>query len=214
MYSSVEVIARRVMRAALIGRGCVLALALQACASQPGRFVWIDQLTDAQVTMPTDSYVVGVGDMLSVQVFSHPEMSGRTRVRADGRVSIALLGDVAAAGRSPVDLAREIEKELGARDLAVAARVTVLLDEAAPIRVSVIGEVNRPGLYILEPGAGLAEALASGGGFTDFAHRDRLYVVRRSPELIRIRFTYDAVTRAEGRAAQFRLRAGDTIVVE
>jgi polysaccharide biosynthesis/export protein len=129
-------------------------------------------------------------------------------------VSIALLGDVAAAGKSPVDLAREIEKELVARDLAVAARVTVLLEEAAPIRVSVIGEVARPGLYTLESGAGLAEALASGGGFTDYAHRDRLYVVRRSPDLLRIRFTYDAVARAEGRAAQFRLRAGDTIVVE
>lgn len=193
---------------------CASTLALHACASQPGHFVWMDQIADAQLAPAAGAYVIGVGDLLGIQVFNHPEMSGKSRVREDGQMSIALLGDVPAVGKVPANLAREIEAQLGARDLAVAARVTVLLEEAAAIRISVIGEVLKPGLYTLDAGAGLAEALASAGGFTEFAHRDRLYVVRRSPELLRIRFTYDALTKAEGRAVKFRLRPGDTVVIE
>ena len=179
-----------------------------------GQFVWMDKLSPAQVTPVEESYVVGANDMVMVQVFNHPEMSGRARVRTDGNLSIGLLGDVQAAGKAPTVLATEIAQQLTARSLAVGARVTVTLDEAAPVRVSMIGEVARPGLYALSAGAGLAEAMASCGGFTDFAHRDRVYVVRRTPELIRIRFTYADVLRGTRGTGTFRLRSGDTIVAE
>ena len=96
---------------------CVLLGVMQACASQSGRFVWIDDLTETQAPSPTGNYVVGVGDVLGLQVFSHPEMAGRTRVSEDGRVAIALLGDVPATGKAPEDLAREIEKQLEAIDV-------------------------------------------------------------------------------------------------
>lgn len=194
--------------------GCVALLALGGCATGTGKFVWMDDLTPAQKASAQGKYIIGESDVLMVQVFNHNEMSGKTRVRTDGNVSINLLGDVPAIGKEPSTLAREIEKQLDAKNLAVSARVTVLLDEAAPAKVSVIGEVARPGLYSLESGAGLAEAIASAGGFTDFAHRDRLYVVRRTPQLLRIRFTFAALSRAEGEAVLFRLRSGDTIVVE
>jgi polysaccharide export outer membrane protein len=107
-----------------------------------------------------------------------------------------------------------VDRELVAKSLAVGARSTVVLEEAAPLHVSVLGEVMRPGYYPLTPGSGLAEALANAGGFTEFAHRDRLYIVRRSPEATRIRFTYDALVHAEGKASAFRLRSGDVLVVE
>jgi polysaccharide export outer membrane protein len=208
-------LARAVRRAAraLAGAAAVSALPL-GCAHSPGTFVWVDQLPAPDVAPVSTAYLIGPGDLLSVQVFNHPEMSGRTRVRDDGKVSIPLLGDAPAASKAPTDLARDVGALLEARNLAVATRVTVLLEERAPLRVSVLGEVARPGFYPLDPGAGLAEALASAGGFTEFAHRDRLYVVRRSPEPVRVRFTYDALVRARGHAAAFRLRPGDVVVVE
>jgi polysaccharide export outer membrane protein len=193
----------------------VLAPLLGGCTHASDHFLWADQLTDQQLAPESGGgYTVGPGDVISVQVFSHPEMSGRSRVRADGKLSIPLLGDVAAAGKEPPALARAIEEQLTTRNLAVAARATVLLEERAQLRVSVLGEVTRPGLYALDPDAGLAEALASAGGFGDFAHRDRLFVVRRLPETIRIRFTYDDIAHARGRTAAFRLRTGDVVVVE
>jgi polysaccharide export outer membrane protein len=60
----------------------------------------------------------------------------------------------------------------------------------------------------------VADALAAAGGLTNFAHKDRIYVVRSSPQQIRIHFTYDALTKGIGRAPLFRLRAGDVVVVE
>ncbi len=191
----------------------MLWLLFAGCAS-PGQFVWIDSLAPAQQTLTQDTYIIGTDDMLTVQVFNHPEMSGSVRVRTDGKVSVGLLGDVPAAGRAPAVLAREIEQNLAEKNLVVAARVTVALDEAAPIGVSILGEVARPGQYSLSAGSGLYEALATSGGFTDFAHRDRLFILRRTPELVRIRFTYDDLSRGKGFAAFFRLRSGDTIVIE
>lgn len=188
-------------------------VSLSGCHS-PGKFVWIDRLAPAQTEVAEQVYVVSANDMVLVQVFNHPEMSGRSRVRPDGNLAIGLLGDVQAAGKSPGTLATDIAEQLNASKLAVGARVTVTLDEAAPVRVAMIGEVARPGLYALSANAGLAEAMASCGGFTDFAHKDRLYVVRRTPELTRIRFTYADVLRGTRGTATFRLRSGDTIVAE
>ena len=68
--------------------------------------------------------------------------------------------------------------------------------------IAVMGEVVHAGMYTLTPGAGVAEALASAGGLTEFAHRDRIFVVRRTPELLRIRFSSD--TKALPEAAPAR----------
>ena len=66
----------------------------------------------------------------------------------------------------------------------------------------------------LERETGVAQALAAAGGLTTFAHKDRIFVVRSTPEPVRIHFTYEALTRKVGKASQFRLKPGDIIVVE
>ncbi len=196
---------------------CAVALAVVAsgCASSPtGKFVWLDDLPAGQIGSPADAYQTGPGDVLSVQVFSHPEMSIRSRIRLDGNLTVSFLGDVPAAGKTLSALAREIEKQLDARNLVVSPRATVVLDEVAPIKLSILGEVKTPGLYTLESGSGLAEALATSGGFTEFAHRDQIYIIRRVPELIRIRFRYADLTAGKGSAVTFRLKTGDTLLIQ
>jgi len=193
---------------------CMVVLSLMAsgCASTPsGKFVWLDDLPAGQIGSPADAYQTGPGDVLSVQVFNHPEMSVKSRIRLDGNLTVSFLGDVPAAGKTLSALAREIEKQLEARNLVVAPRATVVLDEVAQIKLSILGEVKTPGLYTLEAGSGLAEALATSGGFTEFAHRDQIYIIRRVPELIRIRFRYTA---ANGSALTFRLKTGDTMLIQ
>jgi polysaccharide export outer membrane protein len=166
---------------------CAAVLTAGACAHKPGPFVWVDQVAETEISPAVGVSRLGVGDLVGVQVFNHPELSGRTRVREDGNLSIPLL---------------------------VAARTTVTIEERAPLRVAVLGEVARPGMFALEPGAGVAEALASAGGLTEFAHRDRVYVVRRTPAPVRIRLRYQDVSGGTAKAAQLRLRPSDVIVVE
>jgi polysaccharide export outer membrane protein len=76
-----------------------------------------------------------------------------------------------------------------------------------------LGEVSKPGVQLLELGVGVAQALAIAGGLTPFAKKDRIVVVRGGAQT-RIRFRYDALTRAMGPASLFGLRAGNVVIVE
>ena len=185
---------------------------VSGCSSASGAYVWVDQ---AQLSQPTTgAYTIGTGDVLSVQVWNQDRMSSRTRVRVDGNVSLPLIGDLPVAGRTVEQMARAIEQRLEDTKLVVGPRVTVLLEESRPLSVSVLGTVTRPGMYTLESGAGVAEALASAGGLTEFARKDNIFVVRRLPTTQRIRFTFDDIAQARGRAPTFRLQSGDVVVVE
>src|SRR5918911_1836128 len=199
-----------VSRFALAG---VLLAVVSGCGPSGGAFVWID---DVPAPAPRDvgGYRIAAGDLLHVQVWDHDNMSGRMRVRSDGRISVPLLNDAAAAGKTPEQLARDLETYLREKSLVVDPRVTVVLEETKPLAVAVMGEVVHAGMYTLSPGAGVAEALASAGGLTEFAHRDRIFVVRRAPELVRIRFTYSALVGGSGKAPTFRLQHGDVVVTE
>jgi polysaccharide export outer membrane protein len=183
---------------------------LVACTSL-GHYVWVDDYP-APETADSKGYVIRAGDLIQVRVYNQDGMSARSRVRQDGMVSLPFLSDVKAEGYTPAVLSQQLQTRL--KDFVNVPVVTVSLEELRPISVSVLGEVPRPGLYNLEAGSGVLQALATAGGFTEFAHRDRLFVVRETPGRVRIRFSYEALSRAEGKASSFRLQSGDTLVVD
>jgi polysaccharide export outer membrane protein len=185
--------------------------AVVSCAHAGGPYVWVDDYAPPDAEAGRD-YKIAPGDLLSVTVFRQEGMSTRERVRQDGMVSLPLLRDVQAAGLSPTMLAEHIQNRL--KSFINVPNVTVAVEESRPLAVSVLGEVVRPGQYNLEKGAGVLDALAAAGGFTDFAHRDSIFVLRRQPKLVRIRSTFEALSRGEGRAIAFRLQPGDAVVVE
>jgi len=195
----------------LFAQHAMLFAALWSCAAQ-GNFVWVDNYAPARVSQ--DGYVVGVGDLLNVQVYDNDKMSTRTRVRTDGRISLPLLNDVQVVGKTPPQVARDVERQLLEQNLVLNPHVNVQVDEVRPVTVAVLGAVTRAGTYALEQGWGVAEALATAGGLNDFAHKDRIFVLRRTPDRVRIRFTFESLTSQTGRAASFRLQTGDVVVVE
>jgi polysaccharide biosynthesis/export protein len=189
-------------------------LLLSACY-QPGRFVWVDEYREPPVQQD-DNYTIRKGDVLNVNVWNQQNITTpRVRVRDDGRISLPLLNDVEASGQTPPALARVLEQRL--KDLVANPVVTVIVDEAQPIKVSLLGEVRNPGLKQLEAGSGLLQALSVAGGFTDYAREDGIFVLRKEPGYeapVRVRFTYEALIRNEGRGPIFRLKTGDVVVVE
>jgi polysaccharide export outer membrane protein len=184
------------------------------CCSSVGPYVWVDDYKPAPEAAPDPYYRIAPGDILAIRVYQQDALSTRERVRPDGKVSIPLLHDVQVAGLSPEVLARKIEEWLKEGNFLNAPSVNVTVEEMRPVAVPVLGEVTRPGQYNLDKGSGVLEALAAAGGFTDFAHRDRIFVLRRQPQLTRIRFTFEALSRGQARASAFRLQAGDAVVVE
>jgi polysaccharide export outer membrane protein len=176
-----------------------------------GNFVWFYQLP-REPQYANGEYIIGVGDVISISVLGHQEMSVHQRVRQDGRVGVLLIGDVEAKGKRPSALKAELEGRF--KDYIVSPSVVVNVDETMPLSVLVAGEVARPGVYPLEQDPRLVHALALGGGLTDFASRSSIYVVRSEPKPIRIRFTYDSIFRIAGGAGDFQLRRGDLVEVE
>jgi polysaccharide biosynthesis/export protein len=182
-----------------------------ACRHDPGVFIWVDDFADTQ---PDGEYVIRQGDLVNVRVFGQESMSARSRVRADGKISLPFLNDVTAAGFTPVILSAQLQTRL--KDFINNPVVTISLEEMRTVPVSVLGEVPRPGIYQLDPNAGVLQAVAAAGGFTNFATKE-MFVMRTPPEggkPVRIRFDYEAVSQARGKGAGFRLRPGDVMIVE
>lgn len=190
----------------LVALACFLAA---GCANL-GPYVWVDDYRQA-ATADT-RYEIVPGDLLNVRVFNQENMSGRVRVRTDGRISVPFLNDVEAAGRSPDELTSTLQAKL--KDFINVPVVTVSVEEPVRAQLPVLGEVLRPGMYALEAGTGVLQALAMAGGLTDYAHRDRIFVLRGTSPVTRIRFTFEDLVHAKGRATAFRLRRDDAVVVE
>jgi polysaccharide export outer membrane protein len=194
---------------------CLLAVGITAvftaCASSTGGAIPVEQYKEA-ADPGTGEYIISVGDMLSIQVFDQAQISGRMRVRSDGRISLAFVNDVQAAGKTPVALASELEA--GLKSVVLNPKVTIVVEESKPLTISVLGEVSKPGTQTFERDSGVAQALAAAGGLTNFAHKNRIFVTRSTPKPVRIHFTYEALTRKVGPASAFRLQPGDVVFVE
>jgi polysaccharide export outer membrane protein len=189
----------------------VIAAVACSCYTPRGTFMPIDEFGSSHAT----DYVISPGDVISVKVFQQESMTTRGKVRIDGMFSMPLVNDVLAAGRTPTELAGDLTVKLKA--FINNPVVTVSLEELRPLTVSVLGEVTRSGVVTLEPGAGVMEAIAASGGITDFAHLDGVFVLRRlqgKSQPIRIRFTWESLSRGEGAAGRFQLQPGDVVVVE
>lgn len=175
-----------------------------------GSYVWI---TDLPVPQDSENeYVIQDGDLVDIKVFNQEPMSTHARVRTDGRLALPVLGDIVVRGKTPSAIKAELESRL--KDYVNPASVTVIVDEPRAISVSVLGEVAHQGVFPVDRHATLAQVLALAGGLTDYASRDRLFVIRSFPQPIRIRFTYESLSRGEPHTAAFSLHQGDLVVAE
>lgn len=187
------------------------ALVLFAACATSGSSIPVSDYQEPP-DVPQPGYVIAPGDVLQIRVFTQPDMSARVRVRDDGKVSIPFLNDVNVVGLTPNALAQQIQTRL--KEFINAPVVTISLEEARPFSISVLGEVNKAGAYALPPSAGVLQALAAAGGLTQYASKDKIFVLRETPSRARIRFEFEQLTQAGGKAATFRLRLGDIVVVE
>lgn len=189
---------------------CVGAMLFLGCAST-GPYVWVRDYREPPMPMDKDTVLVP-GDVITIRVYQQPDLSTKTRVRNDGKVSMPLLNDVQAAGQTPAAFAQALQARL--KEFMNAPVVTISLDDPRPNSIPVTGEVTRPGVFQLEPGAGVLTALASAGGLTPFASWSKIFVIRQAPEPVRIRLDYRELRDGDRTSLLFQLRQGDAVVVE
>jgi len=157
-------------------------------------------------------YRIGPEDVLQVSVWKNEALSRTVPVRPDGMISLPLLNDVQAAGLTPMELRDALVKKLV--EYSPSPEVSVIVAEVHSFKVSVVGAVERPGRYDTRTWVTVLDALAMAGGFTDFADRSRVVVLR--PEggaTKRIPFDYTRLDREKDAQPNFHLFPGDIVVV-
>lgn len=164
-----------------------------------------------QVTAQSPDYVIGPSDSLEITVFKEPTMSGTLPVRPDGMISLALVGDLQAAGLTPMHLSDSIKERL--KKFINDPSVTVTVLGVNSKHIFLLGEVGKPGELPLTPGLGPLQAIASMGGLTQFANAKHIYILRtESGKQLKIPFNYKKAIKT-GDQQGVTLAPGDTIVV-
>lgn len=160
-----------------------------------------------------DQYVIGNDDVLAINVWKEPDITRSLPVRSDGKISLPLIGEVQAAGNTPTKLEQEITSRL--KNYIAEPDVTVIVQQVNSQKFSVLGQVNKPGSYLLANSATVLDAIAIAGGFRDFAKKKSIYVLRENNDgtRSRIAFNYNEVVKGDGRTQNVRLAPHDTIVV-
>lgn len=157
------------------------------------------------------TYVIGVEDVLRIDVWREPELTSTLRVRSDGKISLPLVNDVTAAGLTPMDLAASLTMKL--KKYFDDPRVTVVVAEMNHQRVYVIGEVLRHGVLPLSPNMTVLQALAT-TGLTQFASTKKIYVLRVGNGVQqRFPVNYKRLIKGQHMEQNILLAPEDTIVV-
>ncbi|MGH9624723.1 MAG: polysaccharide biosynthesis/export family protein [Bryobacteraceae bacterium] len=159
---------------------------------------------------PVDSghYKIGPTDILMIRVWNQPRFSGPVSVHEDGNITLPLVGDLPAGGKTPNEVENIIAKALS--KYVVKPLVTVTVQEVQSKKYYMDGEVNRPGEYPLVAPTTVLEAISKAGGLQEFANRKHIYVLRGDK---RIKFNYKQVLKGKNMSQDIKLKPGDHVVV-
>jgi polysaccharide export outer membrane protein len=160
-----------------------------------------------------ENFLIGADDVLAISVWKEPDLSRSIPVRSDGKITLPLIGEVQASGKTPHQLQQEIATKL--QSFISEPEVTVIVQEIRSQRYNVLGMVTKPGSYILTKSTTVLDAIATAGGFRDFAKKKSIYVLRQGPAgtQSRLPFNYSDVIKGKNPEQNVTLKPRDTVVV-
>ncbi len=162
--------------------------------------------------VPQD-YQIGPGDVLAISVWKEPDLSRVIPVRPDGKLTLPLIGEVTANGSTAEQLQATLSEAF--RKYVDDPAVSVTVQEPRSKRFNVMGQVQKPGSFVLTQPTTVLDALALVGGFRDFASTKKIYVLRvlADGRSERLPFNYKSVIKGEKLEQNVQLQPGDTVVV-
>ncbi len=156
-------------------------------------------------------YIIGPDDNLQITVWREPSLSGGLPVRPDGMISLVLIGDLKAAGKTPTQLSADITQQL--RKYIQDPSVTVAVTAVNSQRIFLVGEVGHVGPVAMSPSMTPLQAISAAGGPSPYANLKRIYILRGlSAKQQKIPFNYKQALKGDNRQ-DITLQPGDTIVV-
>ena len=198
----------------LLSLFCVLILSIPFsafCASSAVKKASPERPVPVQKEVDS-TYKIGAGDVLAIQVWREPSLSGQFTVRPDGKITFPLLNDIKTEGLTPLQLKAALEKRLS--KFISSPVVTVGVQEVNSKNVYVLGKVNTPGKYPLTTETTVLQAIAEAGGLAEWAEGDDIVILRKeNGSQKKIDFDYDDVSQGKHLEQNIILKPGDTIVV-
>jgi polysaccharide export outer membrane protein len=177
----------------------------------PGTGNAAEAITSKPPLAPNE-YLLGLGDIIEVQVWKEPDLTKTLTVRLDGRISLPLAGDVLAAGKSPEQLASDLETKL--KSFITDPSVTVILNQSTSRKYYIIGQIIKPGEFNIDAPLSILQALARSGGFQEWAKKDKITIIRRQNGRDSfLPFDYDSLVEGHNLSQNIEIAPGDTIVV-
>lgn len=159
-------------------------------------------------------YIIGKEDVLEISVWKSPELSLSIIVRPDGLISLPLIGEVRADGRTPKELKEELQERL--KEFKQGPVVSIIVRESNSKSFFITGEIIRPGKYPLRSDTTITQAIALAGGFSQWANKDKIILIRKNPmnpEGNRVTIKYSDIVAGTNMRANILLRSGDTVIV-
>ncbi len=168
-----------------------------------------------EVDPRVSEYVVGVDDGLNINVWKNEQLSTSVVVRPDGTITMPLVGDLVARGKTPSQLRKEIAKRLAEYVKLGASEITVAVTQVNSYRFTVSGEVVRAGMVQSRQYLTVADAIAQAGGFTRFAERNKITLSRRDADgtIRRIPIAFDFIEDGSHPEMNIVMLAGDSLYV-
>jgi polysaccharide export outer membrane protein len=157
-------------------------------------------------------YRLHAGDSITVSAWKEIDLQRKVMIRPDGKFSFPLAGEVQAAGRTPDEVRIDIESKL--KKYIPEAVVTVVVEDFSGNRIYVIGQVNKPGMFIMNPRLTVLQALSLAGGSTPFAKLDDISILRGSGAAQKsLPFRYNQVVGGKSLQQNVTLESGDVVIV-
>ena len=185
-----------------------LALLLAGCATSDA------PPAPARAASADYNYVIGAGDAVNIVVWRNPELSGTYPVRPDGKLAAPLVDELVAQGKTPPELARDIEKKLSTyvRDPVVTVIVTSFVGPYSE-QIRVVGEAARPLFLPYKQKMTLLDVMIAAGGLTDFADGNRAIIQRTSEGNKQYAVRLKDLIRRGDLSANVEMRPGDILVI-
>jgi polysaccharide biosynthesis/export protein len=196
----------------VLSSSCLIAQAPPAPAAQDPEAA-NSSSADPQHKAHDASFIIGNDDVLAISVWKEAELSRSVPVRSDGKISMPLIGEMQASGKTPLQLENEISAKL--KSFITTPAVTVIVEQINSKKFNIMGQVSKPGAYPLGLPLTIMDAIALAGGFRDFAKTKDVYILRQRPDgtEYRIPFNYKDFIKGKNPAQNVRIEPRDTIIV-
>jgi polysaccharide export outer membrane protein len=169
-------------------------------------------VTPPPIPLPP-GYVIGPGDVLTIDFWETKEISGDVTVRPDGKITLRAIGEIQAAGLTPDELDKEVTKR-AMQFLKEEPTVAIVVKQIFSRNVSITGEINKPGVYSLTQVMTVIDLVSLAGGLTSYAKKDNITLIRMENGKAKpYRVNYEEVSEGKKLEQDKVLMPGDRIIV-